>query len=247
MDDPRETARQAAEAAGVEIRTLSTLEEAGEVVRLQREAWGEGQLVPRELIRAFQGAGIPPLGARSGTEIVGFVLGFIGAGEDGLHVHSHQLAVTGGGRSRGVGRALKLAQRAWALDQGIPLMRWTFDPLIARNAYFNLHVLGTVADRFHRHYYGDMGDDVNRGQRSDRLEVRWDLRETPGPREVREPGARVSIPEDHEVLRTADPERARDLRDSVANELDSAIAGGLVALAFDREASAYLLARPGSG
>lgn len=246
MDDPRETARRAAAAAGVEVRTLTTLDEAGDVVRLQREAWGDGQLVPRELIRAFQGAGIPPLGAFAAERLVGFVLGFVGAGDDGPHLHSHQLAVTGGKRSRGVGRALKLAQRAWALDEGIHLMRWTFDPLIARNAHFNLQVLGTVADRFHRHYYGDMDDDVNRGQRSDRLEVRWDLREASGPRQVPEIAARVAIPADHEALRTADPERARALRDAAADELESALAAGLVALGFDREASAYLLARPGA-
>ncbi len=228
----------------MDIRTLTTLDEAGAVVRLQREAWGDGQLVPREVIRAFQGAGIPPLGAFAGEEVVGFVLGFIGAGEDGLHVHSHQLAVTGGERSRGVGRALKLAQRAWALKQGIGTMRWTFDPLIARNAYFNLQILGTVADRFHKHYYGDMDDDVNRGQRSDRLEVRWDLHGAPGPREVAEVTARVTIPADHEALRISDPEGARALRDSVADELQAAMAAGLVATAFDREASAYLLSPP---
>jgi predicted GNAT superfamily acetyltransferase len=177
--------------------------------------------------------------------MVGFVLGFIGAGADGLHVHSHQLAVTGGARSRGVGRALKLAQRAWALDRGIEAMRWTFDPLIARNAYFNLQILGAVADRFHRHYYGDMDDDVNRGQRSDRLEVRWDLREPPSGLDAAEVARRVRIPPDHEAERRADPDRARALRDAVADELEAAMTAGLEAVAFDREAPAYLLARPG--
>ena len=244
MDEASEAARRAAAAAGVEVRALTSLDEAGDVVRLQREAWGEGQLVPRELIRAFQGAGIPPLGAFADGQIVGFVLGFVGAGSDGLHVHSHQLAVTGGDRSRGVGRALKLAQRAWALEEGITVMRWTFDPLIARNAHFNLNVLGTMADRFHRHYYGDMDDDVNRGQRSDRLEVRWDLKAAPGPRTISRVSARVSIPPDHEALRSDDPERAGAHRDTVADELESALASGLAALGFDREASAYLLAPP---
>ena len=63
-------------------------------------------------------------------------------------------------------------------------MRWTFDPLVARNAYFNLHKLGAVADRFERNFYGEMTDTLNRGERTDRVVVRWDLDRDPGPRNV---------------------------------------------------------------
>ena len=85
-------------------------------------------------------------------------------------------------RHRGVGYALKLAQRAQALELGIKVVRWTFDPMIARNAWFNLGKLGAVADRFHRDFYGAMTDVVNRGERSDRLVIRWALEREPADR-----------------------------------------------------------------
>lgn len=239
VDDARASAREAADAAGVQIRPIAGLDEAAEVVRLQRETWGDDQTVPREMIRALEGAGVPPLAAVRDGRMIGFVLGFAGAGADGLHLHSHMLAVEPGLRSSGVGRALKLAQRAWALENGLSLIRWTFDPLVAANAYFNLEVLGAVADRFHRHYYGEMSDRINRGERTDRLEVRWDL-ETPRGR----PGGterRVRIHPDHPALRRADPAAAAEERSRVADELERAFSAGAVAVGFDRERSAYLL------
>ena len=105
-------------------------------------------------------------GVRStATNMVGYVLGWAGVDpEDGLHVHSHMLAALPGRRHAGVGFALKLAQRAMALDQGIQVVRWTFDPLVARNAHFNMSKLGAQCDRFHRNFYGEMGDSLNAGR-----------------------------------------------------------------------------------
>ena len=62
------------------------------------------------------------------------------------------------------------------------MARWTFDPLVARNAWFNLGKLGAVADAFGRAFYGEMTDEINAGDRSDRLVVRWDLDPDPAPR-----------------------------------------------------------------
>ena len=83
-------------------------------------------------------------------------------------------------RHAGVGFALKLAQRASCLDRDIHLVRWTFDPLVARNAHLNINKLGATCDRFHRDYYGQMPDAINAGDRSDRLVVRWRLDREPG-------------------------------------------------------------------
>jgi predicted GNAT superfamily acetyltransferase len=232
-------ARATADSAGVEVRPLTTLGDAEDVVALERATWGEAQEVPREMIRALQGAGVPPLGAFDGGEMVGFVLGFVGAGGDGLHLHSHMLAVAESHQARGIGRALKLAQRDWALARGIETMRWTFDPLVTRNAHFNLNVLGAVADRFHRHYYGDMTDRINRGERTDRLEVLWDLRAgTPKGEASRS----VPVPPDYASVRASDPRAAGKLREDVARQLEGAIGEGFVAVGFDRDRSCYLLA-----
>jgi predicted GNAT superfamily acetyltransferase len=86
------------------------------------------------------------------------------------------LAVLPPWRGRGVGLALKLAQRAGALDQGIEEIRWTYDPLLGANARFNLNRLRAVATAYFPDFYGDMPDKLNRGDRSDRFEVTWWLR-----------------------------------------------------------------------
>jgi predicted GNAT superfamily acetyltransferase len=171
-----ELAYASARRAGVEIRPLTELEDATAVNEVIRQTWGDSSLIAPEFLRAFQASGNWPIGAIAQGRVVGFALGFLGPG-DGIHVHSHMLAVLPELRTAGIGYALKLAQRAWALDAGINVLRWTFDPLQAKNAHFNLRKLGAVADRFFRHFYGDMADDLNRGDRSDRLEVRWDVRE----------------------------------------------------------------------
>jgi predicted GNAT superfamily acetyltransferase len=198
--------------------------------------------------------------------MVAFVLGWAGVDDAGLHVHSHMLAAIPTRRHRGVGYALKLAQRAQALDQGIHVARWTFDPLVARNAWFNMGKLGTVADAFQRGFYGEMTDEINRGDRTDRLFVRWDLDLDPAPRplaqalpavlaaegasDVPEPvrrgdaapdGAIVEVPRDHPELRRRDAALASRWRDASADALESCFAAGLIVGAFDRDRSAYVL------
>jgi predicted GNAT superfamily acetyltransferase len=135
--------------------------------------WGPGQLPP-SLIRALDHAGTVILGAEAGDELVGIVLGFPGL-DEALHMHSHMLGVLPDWQSRGVGLALKLGQRAACLDRGITEARWTYDPLVARNAWFNIMKLGVVGTDMLRGFYGQMDDSINRGDRSDRFEVRWRL------------------------------------------------------------------------
>lgn len=175
MSEAWEQATRAAGQAGVEILPLTSLGEADRAVEVMKSTWGEDQLIPRELLRAFQASESVFQGAYRGDDLVGFVLGFYGRDADGFHLHSHMLAVMPDVRSQGVGYALKLAQRAATLDAGVTRARWTFDSLQARNARFNLSKLRAVADGFHRDFYGEMGDLLNEGDRTDRLVVRWDL------------------------------------------------------------------------
>ncbi|HEX8098794.1 MAG TPA: GNAT family N-acetyltransferase, partial [Actinomycetota bacterium] len=150
-------------------------EDAARVGRVIAAIWGEESVLAPPLVRAFQHAGSILFGATAADgELVGFVFGFLGFGE-GVHVHSHMLAVLPNWQARGAGHALKLAQRAACLDHGIDDIRWTYDPLVARNARFNLVKLGAVASRFLPEFYGEMNDLLNRGDRSDRFEIRWRL------------------------------------------------------------------------
>ncbi len=262
-----ELAHRAAAAGDVRLRPLTSVGDGDRIARVEAATWGEEQAVPREMIRALADSGNVSYGAFAGDELVGYVLGWAGVDPaEGLHVHSHMLAAIPDRRHRGVGYALKLAQRAQALDQGIALARWTFDPLVARNAYFNLHKLGAVVDRFERNVYGEMRDSLNRGDRSDRFFVRWDLRQTPGPWRVSFSGdpavvrrrnderperlgdvegdaAILEIPAEHAALRASDPETARTWRDVVAEAAEACLDRGLVGAGFLRERSAYVFGR----
>jgi len=53
------------------------------------------------------------------------------------------------------------------------LVEWTFDPLQARNAFFNIAKLGGVCMTYIRNLYGEIHDSLNRGRLTDRFEVEW--------------------------------------------------------------------------
>jgi predicted GNAT superfamily acetyltransferase len=259
--DPWALAHAAAADAGVRLAPLMTLEECDAIIEVMIATWGPYQLLPREVIRALVESGNVPFGAFEGSTLVGYVLGWAGTDADGLHVHSHMLAVLPGRRHGGVGYALKLAQRAQALEQRITVVRWTFDPLIARNAHVNLRKLGAIADRFEPNFYGEMPDELNRGERSDRLVIRWDLEPDPAPRALpageerfvlaavadgadlrpdrrSDPVAAdarvaVQIPRDYPTLRETSPALANAWRDAVGDALADCFAVGMHVADFD--------------
>jgi predicted GNAT superfamily acetyltransferase len=164
----------AAERAGAALRALTDLRDADRVRAVVDHVWGD-QAPPREILRAMQHSGSVLIGAEDRGDLIGFVWGWLGY-RGGVHLHSHMLAVVPEWERRGVGFALKLAQRAACLSEGVEEVRWTYDPLLARNARFNLVKLGTEAFTFLPDFYGEMADRLNRGDRSDRFEVRWALR-----------------------------------------------------------------------
>ncbi len=135
MTDPWELAHAAAHGAGVELRPLPRVEDADLINGVIEATWGD-QRIDREVIRALAASGNVSWGAFDGSDLIGFVLGWAGVDAGGLHIHSHMLAALPDRRHRGVGYALKLAQRAQALEQGIRVARWTFDPLGERSDRF---------------------------------------------------------------------------------------------------------------
>jgi predicted GNAT superfamily acetyltransferase len=235
----------------VEIRPLATINDMVQASSLIDRIWGEERIVVPALLKALAGHGNPVYGAWRGGELVGAQLGFVGITEDGPTLHSHITGVAPGLEHRGVGYLLKLAQRDWCLEHGVDVVTWTFDPMIARNGYFNLVKLGATADTFHRDYYGDMPDAINVGERSDRLEVRWEVRsprvdarlhgET-GPADPDPEAMLVRVPEDYLALRQRDPDEARRVRDQVAEAFEKAFAAGYVATGF-RRGEGYVLER----
>ena len=176
-----QAADAAALAAAVTVREVTELVELQDVVRLFSAIWGRDANPPMtvELLRAFTKAGNYVGGAfdetSEGVRMVGACVGFFHApAEDALH--SHIAGVEPGLNGRHVGFALKLHQRAWALRRGVSEIAWTFDPLVSRNAYFNVVKLGAHPDEYLPNFYGTMLDSINGEDDSDRLLVRWRLR-----------------------------------------------------------------------
>ena len=173
---------QAARAAGVELRPLTTIEDADRILAVMIATWGEHQLLPREMIRALGDSGNTPWGAfdGDGDDRVrpGLVRRRSRRGAPRPFAHARDVARSPA--SRGGVCAQAGAARAVPASRGSGVVRWTFDPLLSRNAYFNLTKLGAIADRFLPNFYGEMTDTLNRGERSDRLMVRWDLEREPG-------------------------------------------------------------------
>jgi predicted GNAT superfamily acetyltransferase len=113
--------------------------------------------------------------ARADELVVGAAIGFRGMDDEGPFLHSHIAGVLPGWQGASIGFALKQHQRSWALGEGLDRICWTFDPLVARNAYFNVMKLGAEVTGYHVDFYGPMDDGVNSGDETDRCVVSWRL------------------------------------------------------------------------
>lgn len=216
------------------------------------EVWGPQQIPQEALLRAFAHAGCTLLVAAVDGRPIGMTLGFLGW-EGGVHMHSHMTAVIPAHGSSGVGYALKLWQRAVCLREDVREIRWTYDPMVARNAHFNLVKLGAVAVSIYPNFYGAMDDTVNAGDESDRFEVSWRL-DSPHVLAVlaghRQPPNDVvrshRIPADYTTLARVDPSAAREARLAARAALLGAQQEGLAA-EWDRGAYRFTRPRPGEG
>lgn len=160
------------------IRPFTTTSEFKECVRLQEDTWGAGfsERVPSAILRVSQMLGGVSAGAYDADgALVGFVFGMTGL-RDGEVTHwSDMLAVRPEARDAGLGRRLKEYQRSVVMELGVGTMRWTFDPLQARNAHLNLTHLGIVVREYVEDMYGQSDSPLHRGIGTDRLVALWIL------------------------------------------------------------------------
>ncbi|MFE3452159.1 GNAT family N-acetyltransferase [Nonomuraea sp. NPDC059194] len=228
--------------AQVVVRELHRIDEFAEVFRLFDEIWRPDPANPPvtvELMRVFSHTGGYVAGAYEGERLVGASVGLLAAGNA---LHSH---VTGAEPGRGIGHALKRHQRAWCAERGIDHITWTFDPLVRRNAHFNLAKLGARPVEYVENFYGAMADAINEGDESDRLVVEWPVKEQEAPHvpyegvvaleeedglpvrgQVKGPVALVGTPADIEALRRRDPSAAMAWRLAMREVLGGLMADG---------------------
>jgi predicted GNAT superfamily acetyltransferase len=130
--------------------------------------------MPHDILRSLVHAGGRVDAAFRDGQLVGAAVAVFSAPADAA-CYSLITGVSPGAESRGIGLALKLAQRAWALRAGVRQMVWTFDPLLRRNAWFNIARLGAVGTQYIVDFYGEITDAVNDPE-TDRLVMAWNLR-----------------------------------------------------------------------
>ncbi|MEO6050510.1 MAG: GNAT family N-acetyltransferase [Pyrinomonadaceae bacterium] len=243
----------------IEIRECATLEELAGCLELQREVFAlpDVELSPVRHFIVTKNAGGFTLGAYYGDKLAGFVLS-VPAFLRGEHAfYSHMTGVRAEYQSHGIGARLKWAQRNQALAEGVKYIKWTFEPVKARNAYFNLEKLGATVCEYQENFYGtDYGTAPETagekfGLASDRLFAEWHL-ESPKVkalaagkrfREIREPDATVEIMNDWLGLVESDASAALAEQRRIRGEFEGAFADGLIGRGFTRddERPAYLL------
>ncbi len=156
------------------IRHLRLPEEAALVVALQATIWGGADVPAHVMLTAAHNGGLLA-GIFAEDALVGFVWGFLGFDErtspPRLKHCSHQLGIHPHFRNRGFGFLLKRFQWEFVQRQGIELITWTYDPLLANNAHLNIARLGAVCNTYRRDEYGDLDDDLNTGLPTDRFQV----------------------------------------------------------------------------
>ncbi|WP_154097147.1 GNAT family N-acetyltransferase [Microbacterium testaceum] len=225
----------------IDIRTLDTVDAIHEAAGVLDRVWGEKGTMPANILRALEHAGNYVVGLYDGERMIGASAAFFGP-PSARSMHSHITGVLPAYQGRGLGRQLKIHQRDWALQRGVGHVTWTFDPLVGRNAHFNLAVLGARVTDYLVNQYGEMDDAVNRGDESDRLMVSWALAEPPEPTPAdAEVAAVVAVPGDIEALRASDPAAGAEWRVRVRDEMREHLASGLRIGGFDRRG--YLFVR----
>lgn len=154
------------------------------VVKLQQTYWGNDpeSVIPAHMLFSIAANGGHILGATDGDTLAGVVIGLLGMSmtnsdrpaAENLLIYSKRMVVHRDYRNHGLGYQLKMAQRDFAIRQGIRRVVWTFDPLLAMNAHLNLRKLRGISRDFRENYYGvDTGGGLSPLGASDRLYLEW--------------------------------------------------------------------------
>lgn len=241
----------------IQIRECLTIAELSECVQIQREVFAvpDLEISPVRHLIVTRHAGGFALGAFAEDALVGFVLSVPAFSGGDRFFYSHMMAVKRDFQSGGIGARLKWAQRERALAQGVSFIKWTFQPVQARNAYFNLEKLGAEIKTYEPNFYGTDYSTVseqskNIGLDSDRLFAEWHLESekvvalSKDENYIKENAVvrKIEIPSDWNALVKSDAQKAIAEQTRIKKEFQAAFAEDLVCRAFERgEKPIYLL------
>jgi predicted GNAT superfamily acetyltransferase len=233
----------------IKVRECETNDELAECVQLQRDVFAlpEIEISPVRHLVVTKHAGGFTLGAFSGEKLVGFVLSVPAFLHGEKAFYSHMTAVAKDFQSLGIGAKLKWAQAARARAEGARYVKWTFQPVMARNAFFNLEKLGAVVRHYEPNFYGtDYTTSHEREEKigldSDRLFAEWDLESEKvrklekGEKFEEKPEIvqKIEIPKDWNELVRSNPSKAVEEQKRIKEEFRAAFANGLIAKGFER-------------
>ena len=196
----------------VQIRLAHGPQDAAVISAVFDEVWSVKAMVSPEIIVASLHNGGYGVVVESEGAPIAAAFALVGVpleGESGPNLHSHAAGVIAHRAGHGIGEAIKLHQWQWAKDNGFSTVTWTFDPLVRRNAWFNIVKLGVRVLGYHINFYGELADGINAGVQSDRVLVRWDVDGVDLPTrgsfvEPREDDVMIATPADIEEMRLRD-------------------------------------------
>jgi len=172
----------------VEVVAISTADECERLARVLADVWGfyeSSAVASTDTLCAMARSDCYVTGVLVDGRLVGGAFGWPHHVDGEWRLHSHVVGFLDGFRALGLGSLIKHHQREFARDAGLDSIEWTYDPLHAANARFNLAKLGARVLSFHEDYYGTLDDAFSGGLGSDRFLVRWGLDdEPPLPAEV---------------------------------------------------------------
>ncbi len=240
--------------SSITVREIHELSEFEAAVAIQKEIWGFSDIdvIPLRMFVVATKIGGQLLGAFDGQKLVAFLLAVPGirheAGDAApMHyLHSHMLGVLPEYRDAGLGRAMKLRQREDAIARGIELIQWTFDPLEARNAFFNIERLGAIVRRYVENQYGHTTSALHAGLPTDRFVAEWWLTSErvrsilAGERNSSHPVLeRIPVPADIGDWKGSDAQRARAVQQEIGRRCLDAFGRGLAIVGLERGVNEY--------
>ena len=228
------------------IRECKSLDDFQKCVDLERRVWKNEDIdiMPVRLYQISKACNAPTIGAFSSAgRLVAFGHTTIALCDGRVAYHSHMLAVEPELRDQNLGYKVKLAQRKHALTAGVDLIFWTFDPLISRNAHFNINKLGVILRRYERNYYGQgVSTGFHRDVPTDRVIAEWwvasDRVSTVlegGASNLGNVTAEIEIPDDIDSIRSRSISEHLEWRMRVREQLESQFASGSIVCGFSRD------------
>ena len=229
--------------AGLSIEVATTPADAALISMIFDEVWSVKAMVsPEIMVAALHNGAYGAIAWRDGQP-VGAAFALVGlplAGQNKPNLHSHAAGVVATAANGGIGYALKMHQFSWARQHEFATVTWTFDPLVRRNAWFNIVKLGSKVLGYHQNFYGQLDDGINAGEQSDRLLVRWNIagRDAPAPADFVEANSNdvlVATPADIELLRKTDTAQAANWRERQRAAFEAAEKNGISVVGLNED------------